>query len=86
MAAVRGSSPEAIEAEFDGGGYGTFKSAVADAVVEYLAPVRERYEQLRADEPGLERVLARGAERARLIAAETLRDVRNAMGVGPPGC
>jgi tryptophanyl-tRNA synthetase len=52
-------------------------------VVEYLAPVRERYEQLRADEPGLEATLASGAEKARAIASGTLQDVRQAMGVGP---
>jgi tryptophanyl-tRNA synthetase len=84
LAAVRGAAPEAIEAEFDGGGYGAFKAAVAEAVVEYLAPVRERYGELRADEGELERILAAGAERARAIAAETLRDVRAAMGVGRP--
>jgi tryptophanyl-tRNA synthetase len=52
-------------------------------VVAYLAPVRERYEALRADEPGLEQILAQGAEKARAIASETLTDVRHAMGVGP---
>jgi tryptophanyl-tRNA synthetase len=83
LAAVRGSTPEAIEQEFDGSGYGAFKQAVADAVVAYLAPVRERYEDLRADEDGLERTLEDGAAKARAIAAETLVDVRAAMGVGP---
>jgi tryptophanyl-tRNA synthetase len=83
LAAVRGTTPDRIEAEFDGSGYGAFKQAVADAVVEYLAPVRERYGELRADEQQLEEILARGAEKARAIASETLRDVRDAMGVGP---
>jgi tryptophanyl-tRNA synthetase len=83
LAAVRGTGPEAVEQQFDGSGYGAFKQTVADAVVEYLAPVRERYEQLRADEEGLERTLADGAEKARAIASDTLRDVRQAMGVGP---
>jgi tryptophanyl-tRNA synthetase len=83
LAAVREIAPEQVENEFDGSGYGAFKQAVADAVVEYLAPVRERYEQLRADEPGLEAVFAAGAEKARAIASETLRDVRHVMGVGP---
>jgi tryptophanyl-tRNA synthetase len=82
LAVVRGVDPGAVEAEFDGAGYGAFKQAVADAVVEYLAPVRERYHELRADAPQLERVLEAGAEKARAIAAETLRDVRSAMGVG----
>jgi tryptophanyl-tRNA synthetase len=84
LAVVRGVAPEAIEADFDGSGYGDFKSAVADAVVEYLAPVRERYDEIRADEPGLERVFAAGAEKARAIASETVADVRQAMGVGAP--
>ena len=52
LAAVRGIDPEAVEREFDGPGYGAFKQAVADAVIDYLAPVRERYQELRADEAG----------------------------------
>ncbi len=85
LASVRGTAPEAIEAEFASSRYGEFKAAVAEAVVEYLAPVRERYSVLRADDDELERVLAGGAERAREIAAATLREVRACMGVGPPG-
>ena len=83
LAAVRGTAPEEIEREFDGSGYGAFKQTVADAVVEYLAPVRERYEALRADQQGLERILEDGAKKARAIASGTLADVRQAMGVGP---
>jgi tryptophanyl-tRNA synthetase len=83
LAAVRGSAPEEVEASFNGSGYGAFKQAVADAVVEYLAPVRQRYQELRADEAGLERILLQGAEKARAIAADTMVDVRQAMGVGP---
>jgi tryptophanyl-tRNA synthetase len=83
LAAVRGTAPEEIEREFEGSGYGAFKQAAADAAVEYLAPVRERYEGLRADEQALEGTLAEGAEKARAIAAGTLQDVRQAMGVGP---
>src|SRR5947209_750890 len=83
LAAVRGASPEQVEASFNGSGYGEFKQAVADEVVAYLAPVRERYEELRADEGELERILAAGAEKARAIASDTLLDVRQAMGVGP---
>jgi tryptophanyl-tRNA synthetase len=82
LAAVRGSSPEEVEREFDGAGYGAFKQAVAEAVVDYLAPVRDRYRELREDEPALERILAEGAAKARVIAADTLTDVRRAMGVG----
>jgi tryptophanyl-tRNA synthetase len=83
LAAVRGSAPDEIEREFDGSGYGAFKQVVAEAVVSYLAPIRDRYEQVRADEPALERTLAEGAEKARAIAEDTLADVRRAMGVGP---
>jgi tryptophanyl-tRNA synthetase len=83
MAAARGVAPEAVEAEFDGSGYGDFKQAVGDAVVEWLAPVRERYHELRGDEAALEATLADGAEKARAIARVTVADVRDAMGVGP---
>jgi tryptophanyl-tRNA synthetase len=80
QAAVTGRAPDQVEAEFDGSGYGAFKQAVGEAVVEYLAPVRERYEELRADEPELERIFAQGAGKARAIASQTLSDVRDAMG------
>ncbi len=83
LAAVRAIRPEEVEREFDGFGYGGFKQAVAEAVGEYLAPVRERYQAIRDDEAGLEQILAVGAEKAREIAAGTLAEVRQAMGVGP---
>jgi len=83
LAAIREVPFEEIERDFAGSGYGTFKAAVADAVTEYLAPVRECYERLREDEDQLERAFAAGADKARAIAAETLLDVRTAMGVGP---
>jgi len=57
---------------------------VGEEVVEFLAPVRKRYLEIRPDEQALERTLAQGAERARAIATGTLREVRRAMGVGPP--
>ncbi len=82
LAAVRSVDPSAIEQEFDGQGYGAFKAAVADEVTAYLAPVRERYGELRSDERALEATLLAGADTARAIAAGTLADVRDAMGVG----
>jgi tryptophanyl-tRNA synthetase len=85
LAAVRGVGPAAIESEFVDARYGEFKTAVAAGVVEYLAPVRERYRELRAEEDELERIIAGGAQRARAIAADTLADVRERMGVGAPG-
>ncbi len=77
--------PEQVEAEFGGAGYGDFKKAVAEAVVENLAPVRERYAELRGDEEGLEATLAQGELKAREIASDTLADVRQRMGIGGPG-
>jgi tryptophanyl-tRNA synthetase len=85
LAAVRGVDPAAIESELAQARYGELKALVAAAVVEYLAPVRERYEQLRADESVLESILQDGARAAHAIAAQTLADVRERMGVGPPG-
>jgi tryptophanyl-tRNA synthetase len=81
MAVARGIEPEQVESEFEGSGYGDFKTAVAEAVIEWLTPVRERYEDLRAGD--LEGILEAGADRARAIAAGTLADVRDIMGVGP---
>jgi tryptophanyl-tRNA synthetase len=83
LAAVRSVQPAAIESEFASARYGDFKSAVAAEISALLTPVRERYADLRADEGALESVLAEGAARAREIAAGTLADVRERMGLGP---
>ncbi len=86
LAACTARSPEQVVADLAGArGYGDLKSAVADAVVAELTPVRERYAELRPDEARLEAILAAGADRARAIARDTLADVRAAMGVGPVG-
>ncbi|MEA2306521.1 MAG: tryptophanyl-tRNA synthetase [Solirubrobacteraceae bacterium] len=83
-AVARGVTPAQVEADLaDARGYGDLKVAAAEAVTEMLAPVRERYEDLRADEGALEEVLAAGAEKARALARPVLADVREAMGVGP---
>ena len=83
LAVARGSSEEEVEREFEGSGYGDFKGAVAEAVVDFLAPVRERYEELRPDEAALEQALEAGAEKARALASPTLDEVRSASGIGP---
>jgi tryptophanyl-tRNA synthetase len=83
LAVARGTDPSEIERRFEGAGYGDFKQAVAEGVVELLAPVRERYAELRPDEAALETALAEGAEKARAIASKTLLDVRERMGIGP---
>jgi tryptophanyl-tRNA synthetase len=84
LSVIRDVTPEDIEREFEGSGYGDFKGAVADAVVDYLAPVRERYAELRPDEAALESILGAGAEKARAISSVIVADVRDAMGIGPP--
>ncbi|HEY8637840.1 MAG TPA: tryptophan--tRNA ligase [Solirubrobacteraceae bacterium] len=86
LAAVRETTPDAIESELaQARGYGDLKGAVAEAVIALLAPIRERYVQLRTDEAALEATLADGAEKARAIAGPVMADVRRRMGVGPPG-
>lgn len=85
LAVARETTPEQVEADMrKARGYGDLKVATAEAVVEMLAPVREKYVELRADEPVLEAVLEEGAARARAIAVETIADVRERMGIGPP--
>jgi tryptophanyl-tRNA synthetase len=84
LAVARGTSPEAVEEEMRAArGYGDLKTATAQAVVEMLAPVRERYAELRGDEQRLEAILAEGAEKARAMAGPVLADVRAAMGFAP---
>jgi tryptophanyl-tRNA synthetase len=85
LAAVRATDPAQVETEMAGArGYGELKVAVAEAVDAALAPVRERYGEIRPDAAALEATLAAGAEKARSIASATLADVREVMGVGPP--
>ena len=84
LAALREIEPDAVEREFDGSRYSDFKKAVAEAVVDHLRPVRERYMDLRADEARLEEILRVGADKARTIAARTLAEVRTRMGVAAP--
>jgi tryptophanyl-tRNA synthetase len=83
LAAVRVADHAEIEREFEGAGYGDFKAAVAEGVVEMLTPLRERYAELRPDQAALEQVLAIGAEKARAIARPTMAEVRDRMGIGP---
>jgi len=83
LAVARAIDQVEVEREFEGAGYGDFKKAVAEATVELLAPVRERYAELRPDEAALEAILAEGAEKAGQIAAGTLAEVRDRMGIGP---
>ena len=81
--AVTGQSMEAIEAQFEGKGYGAFKPAVGEAVVELLRPIREETERLLADKAYLEGVYRAGAERASRVAERTLRKVYKKVGFLP---
>ncbi|ROL59891.1 tryptophan--tRNA ligase [Bacteroidetes/Chlorobi group bacterium MS-B_bin-24] len=75
-----GKSIEQIEQEFAGRGYGEFKKAVGEALVEFLEPFRNRYKELRAEEGYLFDVLRKGAEQARVVAQKTLRKVYKKIG------
>jgi len=84
MAVATGTSIGEIESQFDGQGYGQFKEAVAEAVVELLVPIQERYQELRADEDELRRLLSVGAEKARQASAPTLEAMYERMGFVRP--
>ena len=72
-----------LEAEHDHGRYGDFKTAVGEAVAEHMTPIRERYHELLDDRGELERILGRGSERAREVAAATLARVVETVGLLP---
>jgi len=73
---------EEIEAEFAGKGYGDFKAALTERLVETLAPIQQRYNELISDMPTLEAILAQGAEEVRPLAETTIQRVKNAVGLG----
>jgi tryptophanyl-tRNA synthetase len=83
LSAVTGRAIPDLEAEYGDAGYGKFKSAVADAVVDLLAPVRERYETLTADPGEVASSLDRGAAKAKAIAGPVMERVRKAVGLLP---
>ena len=78
--AVTGKTFEEIEAEFDGQGYGAFKPAVGEAVVETLRPIREEASRILKDKAYLESVYKAGAEKASYMANKTLRKVYKKVG------
>jgi tryptophanyl-tRNA synthetase len=84
MAVATGSTPEEIEARYDGAGYGKFKEDVAESVVALLDPIRLRYGELRANQAVLRAILAEGAAKAELIAAETLEVAYERVGFVAP--
>ena len=78
---VTGKTFEEIEQEFDGKGYGVFKPAVGDAVIETLRPIREEAERIIADKAYLQQVYTDGAQKASFIARKTLRKVYKKVGL-----
>jgi tryptophanyl-tRNA synthetase len=80
MSVATDRRPEEIEAEYDGAGYGQFKADVGDAVVQLVAPVRDRYHELRSDPSELQRLLRLGAEKAHAASAPTLAAMYERMG------
>lgn len=80
MSAVTNKTPQEIAGEFDGQGYGTFKSAVADAVVETVRPIREEYDKLIKDKAYLQSIYKEGAQSAYRLASRTLKKVYKKVG------
>lgn len=81
--ALSGRTISDIENEFVGKGYGDFKGAVAEVVTTYFAPVREKTQELLADEKALLEILRAGSDKAREVAATTLTKVYDALGLVP---
>ena len=79
-----GESRAAIESRFAGRGYGDLKKAVAEAVIAGLSPIQARYAELRREDRSLDQMLAQGAEQAAAVADETMRLVRERVGLLPP--
>jgi tryptophanyl-tRNA synthetase len=84
LSVATGDAIPEIESRYDGQGYGRFKEDVAEAVVAMLAPIQQRYEELRADEPQLRALLARGGKKARAASAPTLEQMYERMGFVRP--
>jgi tryptophanyl-tRNA synthetase len=79
--AIIGESVEQVLTRFAGQGFGSFKPALADALVALIAPLRDRLAELRADPAELDRILARGADKARALGAPTLAEAYRAVGL-----
>ncbi len=85
LAVATSRSPDEVERAYEGMGYGDLKTDVGEAVVAFVAPVRERYLELRRDEPELARQLSIGAAKARAESAPTLATMYERMGFVPQG-
>jgi tryptophanyl-tRNA synthetase len=79
--AVTGDSVEQVLARFSGQGFGSFKPALADVLVQLISPIRQRLDELRRDPAELDRILAHGASRAAEIGAPILAKAKSAVGL-----
>ena len=79
--AITGKTEKEIEEEFAGQGYGAFKTAVGEKVVEKLKPVQEKYKELLENPKYLEEIYTKGAEQARKLASKTLETVKTKIGI-----
>jgi tryptophanyl-tRNA synthetase len=79
--ALSGHSIATLEKEFDGKGYGDFKGAVAEVVVEYFRPIRAKAVELLSDEKHLLDILHDGAAKARVVASQTLEKAYENLGI-----
>jgi tryptophanyl-tRNA synthetase len=84
MSVATGDPIPELESRYDSGGYGAFKADVAEAVVALFEPIKNRYDELRSDPAELERLLARGAAKAREASAPTLEQMYERMGFVRP--
>lgn len=84
QSAITGTDVDKLVEGYAGRGYGDLKSDTADAVVEFVTPLKARVDELLADPTELESVLAAGAERAREVSAKTLQRVYDQLGFLPP--
>jgi tryptophanyl-tRNA synthetase len=83
QSAVTGAEIDALVAGYDGRGYGDLKKDTAEAVVEFVTPIKTRVDELLADRAELESILAAGADRAREVSAKTLQRVYDRLGFLP---
>lgn len=81
LSTLRGMTLDEVASLYDGKGYGVFKDAVADAVIETLAPIQERFRRFNSDKAYLEEVMTHSARRAEAIAAKTMAKVRRKVGL-----
>lgn len=79
---ISGRTIAQLEQEFSGKNYGQFKGALVDSLVEYLAPIQEKYSKLMADEQGLKKILSLGSDKLAQPAQEMINSVKQKMGLG----